>query len=128
VAFDGTATGVRGDLRSQVNETALTRALPARYRPEQFLLRANSDRAAAVCFGPALQAAASNYDEAVCAERRVDIGAELRTKHSRNSQHLAILKRIKTLLAPAVEEMDCDDKDFDWGRVVCNTHTCPVHS
>jgi hypothetical protein len=51
VVFDGTATGVRGDLRSQVNETTLTRALPARYRPEQFLLRANGDRAAAACIG-----------------------------------------------------------------------------
>jgi hypothetical protein len=36
VASDGTATGLRGDLRSQVNETTLTRELPARYRPEQF--------------------------------------------------------------------------------------------
>jgi hypothetical protein len=36
VAFVGTATGVRGDLRSQINETTLARALPTRYRPEQF--------------------------------------------------------------------------------------------
>jgi hypothetical protein len=113
VAFDETATGVRGDLRSQVNETALMRALPARYRPEQFLLRANSDRAAAVCFGRALQAATSNDDEAVCAERRVDIGAVLKRRYSRNSQRLAVLQRIQTFLAPAVEEMDCYNKDFD---------------
>jgi hypothetical protein len=42
----------------------------------------------------------------------------VRRKCSRNSQRLAKLQRIETFLASAVDEMDCDNKDFDWGADV----------
>jgi hypothetical protein len=54
ICIGGTATGVRGDLLDQYKDTVRANALPNTYRPEQFLLRKQADRAAAVCIGHAL--------------------------------------------------------------------------
>jgi hypothetical protein len=112
VCINGTATGVRGDLLDQYKDTVRAKALPNTYRAEQFLLRKQADRAAAVCIGHALQKLAADDEAGLWKERDLDVADKSSKRCGKASQLSALLSTIEDLLRPQVTDASNDDDEL----------------